>query len=157
MIRHQCGRVGVRVGEAANPGPSGSVDEELLDCLQCDLTRGGGVPRRMRRRVMDSDSDAPLLQADSDADQNPQVPALTSPPEGCGRRDMFDDASMQQPVMDCSPVSGCVEGKKLFHQNHFHQKKSFIKIHFHQKPISSKNHFHQRPLSSETLSSKPLS
>ena len=58
--------VGVRVGEAANPGPSGSVDEELLDCLQRDLSRG--VPRRVRRRVMDSDSDVPLLHADSDAE-----------------------------------------------------------------------------------------
>ena len=44
---------------------------------------------------MDSDSDAPLLQADSDADQSPQVPALTSPPEGRSRRDMIDDTSTQ--------------------------------------------------------------
>ena len=34
---------------------------------------------------MDSDSDAPSLQADSDADQSPQVPALVAPPEGHGR------------------------------------------------------------------------
>ena len=53
--------VGVRVGEATNPGPVGLVDEELLDCLQRDLSR---VPRRVRRRVMDSDSDVPLLHAD---------------------------------------------------------------------------------------------
>ena len=92
MIRHQCGMVGVRVGEAANPGPSGSVDEELLDGLRHDLTRE--VPRRVRRRVMDSDSDALLVQADSDADQNPQVSALT-PFEGCGRRDVIDDASTE--------------------------------------------------------------
>ena len=39
--------------------------------------------------------DGPLVQADSDADWNPQVPALTSPPEGCGRRDVIDDASTQ--------------------------------------------------------------
>ena len=57
LIRHQCGWVGVRVGEAAHPGPPGSVDEELLDCLQQDLLRG--VRRRVRRRVMDSDSDVP--------------------------------------------------------------------------------------------------
>ena len=40
LIRHQCGWVGVRVGEAAHPGPPGSVDEELFDHLQQDLLRG---------------------------------------------------------------------------------------------------------------------
>ena len=104
MIRHQCGMVGVRVGEAANPGPSGSVDEELLDGLRHDLTRE--VPRRVRRRVMDSDSDALLVQADSDADQNPQVSALT-PFEGCGRRDVIDDASTEASLGLQSTVPGC--------------------------------------------------
>ena len=40
---------------------------------------------------MDSDSDAPLVQADSDADLNPQVPALTSL------------QARSQPVWDNSP------------------------------------------------------
>ena len=88
VIRQQCGMVGVRVGEAANPGPPGSVDEELLDCLQRDLSRR--VPRRVRRRVMDSDSDVPLLHVDSDADRSPRMSAawvgrftaLAAPPAG---------------------------------------------------------------------------
>ena len=51
----------MRVGEATNPGSLGAIDEELLDCLQRDLSR---VLRRVRKRAMDSDSDVPLLRAD---------------------------------------------------------------------------------------------
>ena len=40
VIRHQCGLVGVRVGEAAHPGPPGFVDEELVDCLQQEMLKG---------------------------------------------------------------------------------------------------------------------
>ena len=42
MIRHQCGMVGVRVGEAVNPGSSGSVDGELLDWRRFPEELGGG-------------------------------------------------------------------------------------------------------------------
>ena len=53
--------VGVRVGEATNPGVAGPADEKLLDCLQRDLSR---VPLKVRRRIMDSDSDVSLLRED---------------------------------------------------------------------------------------------
>ena len=87
------------------------MDEKLLDCLQNDLTRD--VPRRVRRRVKDSDTDVPLVQADSDADQNLEVSALTSPFEGCGRRDVIDDASSQPASLGLqSTVPGCVESNR---------------------------------------------
>ena len=103
VIRHQCGMVGVRVGEATNPGPVGPVDEELLDCLQRDLSR---VPRRVRRRVMDSDSDVPLLRAD--------------PSEAQDRRDVIEGhvASTQpaslglEAISNQSTVPGRVESQQ---------------------------------------------
>ena len=63
---------------------------------------------------MDSDSDALLLQADSNAEQNAQVPALASPPEGRGRRDMIDDASTQPASLGLqSTVPGCLESHRI--------------------------------------------
>ena len=55
-----------------------------------------------------------LVQADSDADRNPQVPALTSPLEGCSRRDVIDDASTQPASLGLqSTVPGCVESHRI--------------------------------------------
>ena len=63
----------------------------------------------MRRRV-----DVPLVQEDSDADRNPQVPALTSPPEGYGRRDVIDDANTQPASLGLqSTMPGCVESHRI--------------------------------------------
>ena len=104
VIRHQCGMVGVRVGEATNPGPVGPGNEELLDCLQRDLSR---VPRRVRRRVMDSDSGVPLLRVD--------------PSEAQDRRDVIEGhvASTQpaslglEAFSNQSTVLGRVESQQL--------------------------------------------
>ena len=54
VISPQYGMFGLQVGAAANPGPLRSVDEELLDGV---LT----IPRKVRRRVKDSDSDVLLV------------------------------------------------------------------------------------------------
>ena len=84
LMRHQCGWVGVRVGEAA-----GSVDEELLDHLQQDLVRGGR--RRVWRRVIDSDRDVPVTIAEPDEgplmfnDEFGRFIALVAPVEARGR------------------------------------------------------------------------
>ena len=63
------GLLGVRIGEASNPGPLSSDDvggslpeEEFLDQFQQDLM--SGRRRRVRKRVVDTDSDTSIKKCE---------------------------------------------------------------------------------------------
>ena len=86
----------MRVGEAAHPGPGS--DAELLDCLQQDLMSGMRI-RRVRRRVLDSDSDAPVDVAELSAGEQ------SVPRETRGRRLVLVSSTQVDSMVSTVPDS----------------------------------------------------